>query len=285
MRIGLVLPLEREASNGSPPWAIAVAERAEAMGLDSVWAYDHFVSNTPDKPPRMPVHEAWTIVSAIAARTSRVEIGQLVMCTAYRPPALLAKMAATADAVSGGRITLGLGAGWHFEEYRAFGYPFDHRFERFEETLRIIAPLVRGDTVTFDGTYHRSDEAVLMPLGRSIPILIAAFRPGMLRLTARHADAWNTAWYGMPDDRLRRAFADMDAALDAEGRDPATLRRTVGIDTREPETNQGEGGVFVDDLPELFEAYAALGVDDIVLGFETPDERSLDRLERVLHSR
>jgi len=104
----------------------------------------------------MPVHEAWTIVSAVAARTSRVEIGQLVMCTAYRPPGLLAKMAATADSVSGGRITLGLGAGWHFEEYRAFGYPFDHRFERFEETLRIIAPLVRGETVTFDGSYHRA---------------------------------------------------------------------------------------------------------------------------------
>jgi alkanesulfonate monooxygenase SsuD/methylene tetrahydromethanopterin reductase-like flavin-dependent oxidoreductase (luciferase family) len=77
MRIGLVLPLEREASNGSPPWAIAAAERAEAMGLDSVWQYDHFFSNTPDEPPRMPVHEAWTIVSAVAARTSRVEIGQL----------------------------------------------------------------------------------------------------------------------------------------------------------------------------------------------------------------
>jgi alkanesulfonate monooxygenase SsuD/methylene tetrahydromethanopterin reductase-like flavin-dependent oxidoreductase (luciferase family) len=184
--------------------------------------------------------------------------------------------------VSGGRITLGLGAGWHFEEYRAFGYPFDRRFERFEETLRIIAPLVRGDTVTFDGTYHRADEAVLMPLGRSIPILIAAFRPRMLRLTARYADAWNTAWYGMPDDKLRQAFADMDAALYAEGRDPATLRRTVGIDTREPETNEGEGGVFVDELPELFEAYETLGVDDVVLGFETPDERSLDRLERVL---
>ena len=107
----------------------------------------------------------------------------------------------------------------------------------------------------------------------------------MLRLTARHADAWNTAWYGMPDDKLRRAFVEMNAALDAEGRDPATLRRTVGIDTREPETNEGEGGVFVDDLPELFEAYEALGVDDVVLGFEAPDERSLDRLERVLRSR
>jgi alkanesulfonate monooxygenase SsuD/methylene tetrahydromethanopterin reductase-like flavin-dependent oxidoreductase (luciferase family) len=179
----------------------------------------------------------------------------------------------------------GLGPGGTSRSTGPSAIPSTTAFARFDETLRILAPLVRGNTVTFDGTYHRADEAVLMPLRRSIPILIAAFRPRMLRLTARHADAWNTAWYGMPDDNLRRAFADMDAALDAEGRDPATLRRTVGIDTREPETNEGEGGVFVDDLPELFEAYEALGVDDVVLGFEAPDERSLDRLERVLRSR
>jgi alkanesulfonate monooxygenase SsuD/methylene tetrahydromethanopterin reductase-like flavin-dependent oxidoreductase (luciferase family) len=283
MRIGLVLPLERVAYEGSPPPAISVAERAEAIGFDSVWAYDHFFSNMPDVPPRMPVHEAWTIVSAVAARTSRVEIGQLVTCTAYRPPGLLAKMAATADAVSGGRITLGLGAGWHGEEYRAFGYPFDHRVERFEEALRIIVPLVRGERVTLDGAYHGAEDAELLPLGRSIPVLIAAFGRRMLRLTARYADAWNTAWYGMPDDKLRSALADMDAALDAEGRDRSSLRRTVGIDAREPET-EGDG-VLVDDLPALFEAYEALGVDDVILGFDAPDERALDRLERVLAAR
>jgi alkanesulfonate monooxygenase SsuD/methylene tetrahydromethanopterin reductase-like flavin-dependent oxidoreductase (luciferase family) len=281
MRIGLVLPLE-VASDGEPP-AIAIAERAEAIGFDSVWAYDHFFANMPDEPPRTPVHEAWTIVSAVAARTSRVEIGQLFMCTAYRPPGLLAKMAATADAVSGGRITLGIGAGWHSEEYRAFGYPFDHRVDRFEETVKIIAPLVRGETVSFRGDYHETDEAVLLPLQRPIPLLIASFGQRMLRLTARHADAWNTAWYGMPDDKLHRAFADVEAALEAEHREPSSLRRTVGIDAREPET-EGEG-VPIDDLPKLFEAYEALGVDDVILGFEAPNERTLDRLERVLPSR
>jgi alkanesulfonate monooxygenase SsuD/methylene tetrahydromethanopterin reductase-like flavin-dependent oxidoreductase (luciferase family) len=287
MRIGFVLPMEpvEDAPSGSPPPALALAERAEAIGLDSVWVYDHFFSNMPDEPPRTPVHEAWTIVSAVAARTSRVEIGQLVLCTAYRPPGLLAKMAVTADAVSGGRLTLGIGAGWHFEEYRAFGYPFDHRVERFEETLKIIAPLVRGETASLDGTYHRAEEAVLMPFERRIPILVAAFGPRMLRLTARLADAWNTAWYGMPDDKLRAAFADMEAALEAEGRDPSSLRRTVGIDAREPETNEEEGGVLVDDLPKLLEAYEALGVDDVILGFEGASERTLERIERALASR
>jgi alkanesulfonate monooxygenase SsuD/methylene tetrahydromethanopterin reductase-like flavin-dependent oxidoreductase (luciferase family) len=285
MRIGLVLPMELAASVGSPPPAMAFAEGAEAIGLDSVWAFDHFFSNMPGEPPRMPVHEAWTIVSAVAARTSRVEIGQLVMCTAYRPPGLLAKMAATADAVSGGRLTLGVGAGWHFEEYRAFGYPFDDRVGRFEETLKIIAPLVRGATVTFEGRYHSADDALLMPFERRIPLLVAAFRPRMLRLAARYADAWNTAWYGMPDDKLRQSFADLDAALDAEGRDPSSLRRTVGIDAREPETNEGEGGVMVDDLPKLFDAYEELGVDDIILGFEGATDRTLERIERALPGR
>jgi alkanesulfonate monooxygenase SsuD/methylene tetrahydromethanopterin reductase-like flavin-dependent oxidoreductase (luciferase family) len=281
MRIGLVLPLERD-DPGSPPPAIAIAEQAEAIGLDSVWAYDHFFANMPDEPPRIPVHEAWTIVSAVAARTSRIEIGQVVLCTAYRPPGLLAKMAATADAVSGGRITLGIGAGWHFEEYRAFGYPFDHRVDRFEETIQIIAPLVRGETVSLDGTYHHADGAELIPFARRIPILVAAFGPRMLELTARYADAWNTAWYGMPDDKLRRALADMDAAIEAEGRDPMSLRRTVGIDAREPETNEGEGGVMIEDLPRVFEAYEALGVDDVILGFDGPTERTVERVARAL---
>jgi FMNH2-dependent dimethyl sulfone monooxygenase len=273
------------APAGSPPLAIALARGAESIGLDSVWVYDHFFSNMPDEPPRIPVHEAWTIVSAVAATTDSVEIGQLVMCTAYRPPGMLAKMAVSADAVSGGRLTLGIGAGWHTEEYHAFGYPFEDRVGRFEETLEIIAPLIRGETVSFAGRYHLADGAVLMPFDRPIPLLIAAFRPHMLRLAARYADAWNTAWYGMPDDKLRQAFAELDIALETEGRDPSTLRRTVGIDAREPETNQGEGGVLVDDLPALFDAYEELGVDDVILGFEGATDRTLGRVERALARR
>jgi probable F420-dependent oxidoreductase len=286
VRTGFVLPIETAggAEPGSPPPAIALAERAEAIGFDSVWVYDHFFSNLPDERPRTPVHEAWTIVSAVAARTSRVEIGQLVMCTAYRPPGLLAKMAATADAVSGGRLILGLGAGWHAEEYRAFGYPFDHRVDRFEEAIEIIAPLVRGELVSFEGRYHRANGAELLPLDRPIPVLIASFGGRMLRLTARFADAWNTAWYGTPEEEVRKALADMDAALEAEGRDPSTLRRTVGVDVREPET-ESEQGVLLEDLPAVFEAYRELGFDDVILGFESATERTLDRLERILPPR
>jgi alkanesulfonate monooxygenase SsuD/methylene tetrahydromethanopterin reductase-like flavin-dependent oxidoreductase (luciferase family) len=287
MRIGFVVPMEpvEGAPAGSPPPAIALAEQAEASGLDSVWVYDHFFSNMPNTEPRIPTHEAWTVLAAIAARTSRVEIGQLVMCTAYRPPGVLAKMAVSADAVSGGRLILGVGAGWHDEEYAAFGYPFDHRVDRFEESMAIIAPLVRGETVTFHGRYHSVDGAELLPFDRTIPILIAGGRPRMLRLAARYADAWNAAWFGMPDDRLRRQLADMDAALDAESRDPSSLRRTVGIDVCEPDREGEEDAVPVADLPRLVDGYGELGVDDLILGFTDANERTVERVHAALAHR
>jgi alkanesulfonate monooxygenase SsuD/methylene tetrahydromethanopterin reductase-like flavin-dependent oxidoreductase (luciferase family) len=139
------------------------------------------------------------------ARRRRVEVSSLVMCNSFRNPALLAKMAVTADAISDGRLLLGLGAGWYDAEYVAFGYATDHRVGRLEEALQIITALLSGDSVTFTGRYYRVQEAALLPPPqRSIPILVAGKGRRMLRLVARHADAWNTAWFGRPDDRLRR---------------------------------------------------------------------------------
>src|SRR5256885_11825964 len=147
------------------------------------------------------MHESWTIVSAVAATTERVENGTLVMCSSLRSPGLMAKMAVAADEVSGGRVILGLGAGWHDPEYDAFGFPKDHRVDRFEESLRIIGPLLRGERVTVVGRYHTTRDARLFPPARrTIPILVAREGPRILGLAARHADAWNTAWYGVPDD-------------------------------------------------------------------------------------
>jgi probable F420-dependent oxidoreductase len=277
VRIGLVLPMEAPAGDidRTASALLALAERAEAIGLDSVWVCDHFFSNEPGEP-REGIHEAWTSLSAIAARTGRVELGTLVTCVSYRPPAMLAKMASTADALSGGRVTLGLGAGWNDEEYRAFGYPFDRRVDRFEEALRVIGPLVRGERVTFAGRDRAVDGAELLPLERPIPLLIAADGPRVLQLTARHADAWNTGWYGMPDDQLRRQLDAMDAALDAEGRDRSTLRRTVGVNVEEPD--EQEPSVALDEVPRAVEAYATLGVDDVLLGGGWANERTLDLL-------
>jgi probable F420-dependent oxidoreductase len=291
MRVGVVVPMSSSDGTGQvPSWpeVLAFAERAEALGLQSLWVCDHFVSSPPGRPVE-GIHEGWTILSALAASTSRVELGQLVMCAAFRNPALLAKMAATADAVSGGRLILGLGAGWYDPEHEAFGYPTDHRVSRFEEALRIVSALLRGERVAFAGRYHQVRNAMLLPPpDRPIPILVGANAPRMLRLTARYADAWNTAWFGHPDDRIHRRLADLKTALDAEGRDPATLRRTVGMHVRDRDvttSNNGEDMAFggsVEELAHAIDAYEMLGFDDVIVVLEPMTERSLDRLAKAV---
>jgi probable F420-dependent oxidoreductase len=265
-----------DGSGRMPSWpeVRAFAEHAEGLGLHSIWVCDHFVSSPPGRPVE-GIHEGWTILSALAASTSRVELGQLVMCLSFRNPALLAKMATTADVVSGRRLILGVGAGWYDAEYEAFGYPTDNRVGRFDEALRIIGPLLRGERVTFSGRYYQVSDAVLLPPPeRRIPILVAANRPRTLRLTARYADAWNTAWFGHPEVEVRSRLAELEKALEAEGRDPATLRRTVGM--------RPALGVTVGELARAIDAYEVLGFDDVIVGLEPMTEQSLDGLAAAL---
>ncbi|HEX3326793.1 MAG TPA: LLM class flavin-dependent oxidoreductase [Actinomycetota bacterium] len=278
-------------ASGGQIWseALAFARHAEAIGLDSIWPCDHFLSEAPGGPVE-GILEGWTVLSALAAVTDRVELGQMVMCVSYREPGLLAKMASTAQAVSGGRVVLGVGAGWYDREYQAFGYPIDHRVDRFEEALQIIVPLVRGDSVSFDGRYYTTrDAALLPPPAPSIPVLVAAKGSRMLRLTARYADAWNTAWFGTPTDELMRRVGDLDSALQAEGRDPHSLRRTVGMTVRDPDQTTEEDpntfGGSVDELAGTIDAYEKIGFDDIIAGVEPMTERSLDRLGQAMELR
>jgi alkanesulfonate monooxygenase SsuD/methylene tetrahydromethanopterin reductase-like flavin-dependent oxidoreductase (luciferase family) len=246
MRIGVTLPFGASDGPGRlPTWPEmhAFAAHAEAIGLDSPWVCDHLLSGPAGRPAEA-IHEGWTIVAALAASTSTIELGQLVMCVSFRSPALLAKMAVTADGVSGGRLVLGLGAGLYDPEYLAFGFPAS-RAARFEEALQIIRPLLRGERLTFTGRYHQIRDAVLLPPpDRPIPILVAGNRPRTLRLTARYADAWNTAWFGLPGQRPGQRLAGLRAALQAESRDPATLRRTVGMDCELADPGQAGGGSF-----------------------------------------
>ena len=270
---------EGDAHERTPEWGeiLGFAQHAEAVGVDSLWVFDHMYSNVPGTEPR-GVHEAWSLLAALAVATSTVELGQLVMCASFRPPAVLAKMAVTTDQISGGRLTLGLGAGWHDQEYRAFGFPLDHRVSRFEEALQIIIPLLRGETVTFEGRFHSVSEAVLLPRAeRRIPILIAGNRPRMLGLTARHADAWNTAWFWDPNQKLHDRLAAFDAALVAEGRDVGSVRRTVGIEV--PEADQPSA---TKRLAELFASYSGLPVDDLILVLQPMTTASLDRLGEAI---
>ena len=273
-------------ADGAPGWERirAVAVAAEAAGLDSIWLADHFFYRTSDGAMH-GLHEAWSTLSALAAVTTRVELGPLVLCASFRNPGLVAKMAVTLDMISGGRLILGLGSGWYDPEYAAFGFPADRRVARFAERLEVTARLLRGETVTFEGEFERTSAAVLAPApGRRMPLLVAAEGPRMLSLTARWADAWVTAWYGAPNDMVGAQLANLERALAAEGRSSVEVERIVGITVRdkaqpavaEPEEDAIDGDV--DDLARVLQAYADLGIDHVVAGLEPATRRSVERL-------
>ena len=294
MKIGIVLPMSETDEGQMVRYAQlrAMALRAEADGFDSVWVYDHLLFRFPDNPTR-GIWEAWTLLSALAEATERVELGALVLCTAFRNPALLAKMADTLDEVSGGRLILGLGAGWHRPEFDAFGFPFDHLVGRFEDALRIIHPLLRTGAVDFRGEYPQGPDCVSLPRGPrqdGPPILIGAFGPRMLRLTAQYADAWNTCWLGQPT-KLAERRAALEAACAEVGRDPATIEVTVGVAVALPEPGETVDGA---DDPDKFlsgsaeeiaaglRAYADLGVGHVTCAFFPPTPAALGRLSEAL---
>ncbi|MEU1599919.1 LLM class flavin-dependent oxidoreductase [Streptomyces sp. NPDC005708] len=290
MRIGVTLPMSKSDGQGRMPgWpdVCALALHAESAGLDSVWICDHLVSEPPGNPPE-GVLEAWTILSALAASTRRVTVGTLVTCSSFRHPALLAKMAATVDGISGGRLVLGLGAGFPGLEYEAYGFPNDQRLARFEETLEIVGGLLRGAVVTTPGQFHQLRNASLLPSpDRRIPLLVAGDGPRLLRMTARHAQAWNTAWHGAPDDRLRARLAAMERALADEDREVGSLHVTVGVSVADPDhqgvnDNDGAFAGTPDDLARIIDEYALLGVDELIIALTPKTGRSVDRLVRAL---
>jgi alkanesulfonate monooxygenase SsuD/methylene tetrahydromethanopterin reductase-like flavin-dependent oxidoreductase (luciferase family) len=294
VKIGVTLPMAQDdGADSIPSYADirSVARAAEDAGLDSVWGYDHLLFR--DEDGDSAIHECWTIMAAIAEATSRVELGILVMCTAFRNPALLAKMAGTLDHVSGGRLILGIGCGWHDPEFEAFGYPTDHKVGRFEEALTVIRGLIREGRADLDGRWVQARNAVLVPPARpDLPILIAAKRPRMLELTARYADIWNEAWFGPPDDRWARLTRDLDAACRAVGRDPATLQRTVGVSVRighlleggdrgpGPGAAESGGPALTGDLDEIaagMAAYAADGTTHLMAALEPSTAEAVER--------
>lgn len=278
MKFGVVIPHGPDAPGGSVyGWDHLrdVALTAEAEGLDSIWVYDHLLFRFDG--PTQGIHEGWTILSALAGLTRRVELGVLVLAMPFRNPALLAKMATTLDEVSGGRLILGVGAGWHEPEFTAFDYPFDHRVGRFEEALQILAPLVRTGRADFQGRWHAARNVELIPHhrrsdGSTMPILIAGKRPRMLRLVAEHADAWNTAWLG-PASELPPRLEPLRAALAEAGRDPATLEVTVGVGVVLPQYGEGlevNGSLTgsVDQLAAELRAYRHAGAGHLIVSLE-----------------
>jgi len=276
MKIGLMLPIGQDNPGEDPksfPHLRAMTIAAEEGGLDSVWLADHVLFRSDDEEGTRGIHEAWTLLSALAAVTSRVELGPLVLCVPFRNPAMTAKMAATFDEVSGGRLILGLGCGWHEPEFDAFGLPFDHRVGRFEEALEIIVPMLRTGSASFSGRWHRADRADLVPRGQrpgGPPILIAGKQPRMLELVARHADMWNAAWYGHPDEahELRNRLANLHSALDAAGRDPATLDLTAGVFVAvadDPDAPDNAMSGSVEEIADALAGYPDLGITHLMV--------------------
>jgi probable F420-dependent oxidoreductase len=215
------------------------ARRAEELGFDSVWLSDHFFytfARYGGDPTPIPAIEPMTALAGLAAITSRVRLGTLILCAPFRHPALLAKMAVTIDRLSGGRLDLGLGAGWLREEFEAFGFPFGtigERFATLEDTLAALAALQSGEPATYEGSSVSLREARLRPtpVNGRIPVWLGGKGgPRLLRLVAAHADGWNVVWRVDPDGYAARADAAR-AAFESAGRDPATLRLSVGLYT------------------------------------------------------
>jgi alkanesulfonate monooxygenase SsuD/methylene tetrahydromethanopterin reductase-like flavin-dependent oxidoreductase (luciferase family) len=192
LRVGVQLPeVERDVRW---PEYVAMARAAEEIGFDSIWLGDHLLYRDDGLPERGP-WDAWTMLAGLAAVTERVRLGPLVACTAFHPPGVLARMAAAVDEVSGGRLVLGLGAGWNEAEFRAFGLPFEHRASRFEEAFDIIRRLLEGERVTMAGRFHAVEDAVLLPPPSRRPtLMVGSFRERVLRATLPHVEVWN-AWY------------------------------------------------------------------------------------------
>ncbi|EFC83438.1 LLM class flavin-dependent oxidoreductase [Parafrankia sp. EUN1f] len=297
MRVGVVLPIVEY------PWKQPsyleirdLASQAEAAGFDSVWVFDHLLFRAPGERAEGG-WESWTTLSALAEATSRVTLGTFVLCAAFRHPAVLAKMAATLDEISRGRLVLGLGAGWHRPEFEAFGLPFDHRVERLDEQLEIITTLLRTGRADHHGSFHRLRDAELRPAPRRrIPVLVGGGGPRLMRLAARYADLWNTCWYGAPQPGdpadettdgseavraatgpaagdLTRTLAAARVACADEGRDPATLGVTVGVNVApltpgRPSPYPWPAYPVLAGAPEEIAAglhrYEALGVDHLI---------------------
>jgi alkanesulfonate monooxygenase SsuD/methylene tetrahydromethanopterin reductase-like flavin-dependent oxidoreductase (luciferase family) len=297
LKVGLFLTPWIEGGSGAVPrWGdvLARARLAEQAGFDSIWVSDHLLMRFDDAPP-IGGWEGWSQIAALAATVPRVEIGALVMCVLWRNPALLAKMADTVDEISGGRLILGVGAGWHEPEFRAFGYRFDHRIDRFTEALQIIHPLLRSGSVDFRGRWYSAEACELRPRGLrpdGPPLMIGALanRPRVLALAATYGDIWN-AWLAWEDNtpaamgRLRQV---VDEACHDMGRDPATLARSVSVQidfpdalpNRDPAARPLTGPPDV--LAEALRAFAREGIDHVQVVLNPNTIASVERFAPTL---
>jgi probable F420-dependent oxidoreductase len=269
----------------------AMAAAAEESGFDGIYVGDHLLYRGDGRPERGP-WSSWELLAALAAVTERVDLGPLVACAGFHPPAVLAKMAATVTEVSEGRFVLALGAGWNEAEFRAFGIPFDRRVARFEEAFAIIRGLLAGDRVTLDGEFHSVDDAVLLPPARHrTRLMIGSNGPRMLGIALPHVDAWNTWYedYGNTAEGFAALNDRISAAVRDAGRAPEEITRSacafVVLDR-----DAGERAITdappIEGSPDQIAArireLADAGADEVILVVSPIDERSIRTLAEVL---
>jgi alkanesulfonate monooxygenase SsuD/methylene tetrahydromethanopterin reductase-like flavin-dependent oxidoreductase (luciferase family) len=294
MKVGIQLPeVEREV-----PWAEVrdIARTAEQVGFDSVWVGDHLLFSDPVTGVRGP-WEAWSMLAALGEATDRVLLGPLVAATSFHNPAMIAKKAATVDEISGGRLVLGLGAGWNKVEYEAYGFPYEQRVSRFEEAFTIIRTLIKeGSIDSFEGRFYRHHELELLPAARSdMPLLIGSNGPRMLRIAVPHVDMWNSWYTGFENspDGLAPLNELVDTVCAEVGRDPATLERTVAVYVQfERGAGRSAGSGERPEVPpitgsrsemaESLAGFAATGVGHLQAVLDPIDARSVEELAEVL---
>ncbi len=295
LKVGVQLPEVEWEARWTDLRALAV--RAEELGFDSAWYGDHLLYRRPGDDRARGPWEAWTVLAGLAAVTSRITLGPLVAATAFHAPAMLAKQAATVDEISGGRLVLGLGAGWNETEFAAFGFPFDRRISRFAEAFTIIRTLLRDGAIDFEGEFYTARDCELVPRPRpgGPPLMIGSTGPRMLEITAPHVDAWN-AWFdafGNVPAGIAPLRERVDAAAIAAGRDPGAIERTVAVQVRLPGgRGRVQGDTAHDAIPPVegrpeeiaavLRAIAAEGIAHVQLVVDPITHASLDALAPVL---
>jgi probable F420-dependent oxidoreductase len=278
MKVGIQLPEVERVVRW--PEVAAMARAAEGSGYDSIWVGDHLLYRDPERPERGP-WDAWTQLAALAAVTSRVRLGPLVAATAFHPPGMIARMAASIDEISGGRFVLGLGAGWNETEFRAFGFPFDHLASRFEESFEIVRRLLSGERVSLAGRFHAVDDAVLLPPpARRVPIIVGSHGTRVLSLTLPHVDGWNTwyDWHGNTAEGFAKRNTEIDELCVRAGREPRDVRRSacvlVALENG-GERSHNARPVRPEQLRSHLRELAEAGADEAVLVVDPITERSI----------
>jgi probable F420-dependent oxidoreductase len=274
------------------PEYIAMARAAEEVGFDSVWVGDHYLYRD-DAGNERGSWEAWTTLAAVAQATERVELSPLVACADFHRPAILAKLAAAVDEISGGRLRLGIGAGWNQTEFDGFGVPFDHRVSRFEEAFDVIRRLLAGEHVTTSGEYVQVSDSVLLPTpAHRVPIMIGSNSDRMLAITLPYVEAWNTWFdgYGNTPEGFGTLNRKISEACERAGRDPAEVQRSACVLVRlDPNSTERPNDIpavegSAEEIAATMRDFAAAGADEVILTLNPITEGSIRALGAMLSS-